>query len=212
MALRDWKELQPGLYAAIELDMTAGVLMYVVLVSVVVLSLLNTILMSVLERTREFGMMMAIGVRPSLLSRIVWAETGIIAILGVSIGLLVGSLLTAWLAKTGIDFQSVQAVFERYGMSSTIHPELTPLTLIAGPFVHRRHSTRDRLPAGFENPQIEYSECDEGDVMAVLTLISPLAWRNLWRHRGRTLLTMLAVCIAVASMVILGSFLDAWSK
>jgi ABC-type lipoprotein release transport system permease subunit len=45
----------------------------------------------------------------------------------------------------------------------------------------------------------------------VLSLISPLAWRNLWRHHGRTLLTMLAVAIAVAAMVILGSLLAAWS-
>lgn len=47
--------------------------------------------------------------------------------------------------------------------------------------------------------------------MDVLSLISPLAWRNLWRHRNRTLLTMLAVAIAVAAMVILGAFLAAWS-
>ncbi len=133
LALRDWTELQPGLHAAIELDVIAAVLVYVVLVSVVVLSLFNTILMSVLERTREFGMLMALGVRPGLLSRIVWAETGIIAVLGVSIGLFGGALLTTWLSRTGIDFPSVQAVFERYGMSSTIYPELTPLTLLGGP-------------------------------------------------------------------------------
>ena len=135
LALRDWTELQPGLKAAIELDWTAAILLYVVLISVVVLSLLNTILMSVLERTREFGMLMALGVRPEMLSRVVWAETGIIALLGVSAGMLGGALLTAWFARTGIDFQSVQAVFERYGMSSTVHPELTPITLLTGPVV-----------------------------------------------------------------------------
>ncbi|MCG8459156.1 MAG: FtsX-like permease family protein [Holophagales bacterium] len=133
LAVRDWTELQPGLHAAIELDVTAAMLPYLVLVSVVVLSLLNTILMSVLERTREFGMLLALGLRPELLSRIVWAETGVIALVGVSVGMLGGALLTTWLARTGIDFQSVQAVFERYGMSSTIYPELTPLTLLAGP-------------------------------------------------------------------------------
>lgn len=133
LALRDWTELQPGLYAAIKLDVIATTLLYVVLVSVVVLSLLNTILMSVLERTREFGTLMALGVRPGLLTRIVWTETGMTAVLGVSIGLLCAALLTTWLSRTGIDFQSVQAVFERYGMSSTIYPELTPLTLLAGP-------------------------------------------------------------------------------
>lgn len=133
LALRDWTELQPGLYAAIKLDVTATALLYVVLVSVIVLSLLNTILMSVLERTREFGTLMALGVQPGLLTRIVWAEIGIVALLGASIGLLAGSLLTVWFSKTGINFQSVQAVFERYGMSSTIHPELSTLTLFAGP-------------------------------------------------------------------------------
>jgi len=133
LALRGWTELQPGLRAAIELDATAAALLYFVLVSVVVLSLLNTILTSVLERTGEFGMLMALGVRPELLSRVVWAETGVIALLGVSIGSLGGALLTTWLGRTGIDFESVQAVFERYGMSSTIYPELTPLTLLAGP-------------------------------------------------------------------------------
>lgn len=133
LALRDWTELQPGLHAAIELDVIAAVLLYVVLVSVVVLSLFNTILMSIMERTREFGMLLALGVRPGLLSRVAWAETGIVAFLGVSAGLLGGALLTGWLSRTGIDFQSVQAVFERYGMSSTIYPELTPLTLLGGP-------------------------------------------------------------------------------
>ena len=47
--------------------------------------------------------------------------------------------------------------------------------------------------------------------MTLLSLISPLAWRNLWRHPNRTLLTMLAVAIAVAAMIVLGSFLSAWS-
>ncbi|MEM9552841.1 MAG: ABC transporter permease [Acidobacteriota bacterium] len=47
--------------------------------------------------------------------------------------------------------------------------------------------------------------------MNLFSLIAPLAWRNLWRHRGRTLLTMLAVAIAVAAMIIMGSFLSAWS-
>jgi putative ABC transport system permease protein len=135
LRLRDWTEMQPGLYAAIELDMTTAVLLYLVLVSVVVLSLLNTISMSVLERTREFGMLMALGVRPELLSRIVWAETCIVAVLGASIGLIGGALVTIWSSRTGIDFQGVQAVFQRYGMSSTIYPELTPLTLLAGPAV-----------------------------------------------------------------------------
>ncbi|MEM1190056.1 MAG: FtsX-like permease family protein [Pseudomonadota bacterium] len=135
LSLRSWKELQPGLSAAIALDWAAAITLYGVLVAVVVLSLLNTILMSVLERAREFGMLMALGIRPELLSCIVWVETALIALLGAAIGVLAGAGLTLWLSSTGIDFHSVQAVFERYGMSSTIHPQLTPTTLVAGPGV-----------------------------------------------------------------------------
>ena len=43
-------------------------------------------------------------------------------------------------------------------------------------------------------------------------LMAPLAWRNLWRRSSRTLITMLAVSIAVASLVVLGSLFRAWGS
>jgi putative ABC transport system permease protein len=135
LALRDWTELQPSLYSAIELDITGAVLMYAVLIAVVVVSLLNTLLMSVLERTREFGMMMALGVRPGLLGKIVWGEIAFMAVLGAASGIAFGALLTASFRREGISFESAQAIFEQYGMSATLYPELTPLTLLLGPAV-----------------------------------------------------------------------------
>ena len=59
-----------------------------------VISLLNTLLISVLERTREFGMMLALGVKPGLLGRIVWVEIGLLSLLGVLAGMLGGVILT----------------------------------------------------------------------------------------------------------------------
>ncbi|HAQ76241.1 MULTISPECIES: ABC transporter permease [Hyphomonas] len=135
LALRDWTELQPSLDAAIRLDATSAVLIYAVLIVVVVISLLNTLLISVLERTREFGMMLALGVKPGLLGRIVWVEIGLLSLLGVLAGMLGGVILTFWLGRQGIEFESAQAVFEQYGMSGTLYPELTSLTLFAGPAV-----------------------------------------------------------------------------
>lgn len=46
--------------------------------------------------------------------------------------------------------------------------------------------------------------------MRSFRLIFPLAWRNLWRRGVRTLLTLAAVALAIASMIVLGSFLRAW--
>ncbi|MFT4822759.1 MAG: putative ABC transport system permease protein [Halioglobus sp.] len=56
----DWDELQPGLKQAIQADMFSAFVMYAVLIVLVAFSVLNTQLMSVLERTREFGVMMAL--------------------------------------------------------------------------------------------------------------------------------------------------------
>ena len=61
---RHWDELQPGLRQAIRADMTSAWFMYSVLIVLVAFSVLNTQLMSVLERTREFGTMMALGLQP----------------------------------------------------------------------------------------------------------------------------------------------------
>ena len=48
--------------------------------------------------------------------------------------------------------------------------------------------------------------------MEAIKLIIPLAWRNLWRNKRRSLLTMLAIFVAVMSMVTLGAFMRAWSN
>jgi len=49
-------------------------------------------------------------------------------------------------------------------------------------------------------------------MMKTFFLIAPIAWRNLWRRGTRTVLTMVTVALAVASMMILGSFMRSWGQ
>jgi ABC-type lipoprotein release transport system permease subunit len=78
----DWDELQPGLKQAIQADMGSSFFMYFVLVILVSFSVLNTQLMSVLERTREFGIVMALGLKPGRLGRLVLLETAMMGLMG----------------------------------------------------------------------------------------------------------------------------------
>ncbi len=65
------------------------------------LGVLNTMLMSVLERTREFGVLMALGTRPSRVMQVVLAESFWIATLSVVLGASLGALLSWQFSKTG---------------------------------------------------------------------------------------------------------------
>lgn len=67
------------------------------------LGVANTMLMSVLERTREIGTMMAVGVRRGKIVALFLYEAALIGALGGAIGAVVGSLVTAWLNWRGLE-------------------------------------------------------------------------------------------------------------
>jgi putative ABC transport system permease protein len=131
----DWQVLQPGLDAAISLDLNTSMLWYVSLVVVVVFIILNTLLMSVLERTREFGVLLAVGMRPSLLGRMIWLELGLLALLGLVLGMALGSAATLVYAHVGINMPGAETFFAQWGLPGKLYPRLSLLSLSAGPGV-----------------------------------------------------------------------------
>ncbi|MBT8115281.1 MAG: FtsX-like permease family protein, partial [Arenicella sp.] len=96
LEILNWEQLNPGLRQAIQSDMASAWFMYAVLIVLVAFSVLNTQLMSVLERTREFGIMTAIGLRPGKLGRLVLLETTVMATLGFVIGCLLGAAVAVY--------------------------------------------------------------------------------------------------------------------
>ena len=105
-----------GAKQATTLDFSTSMLWYVSLVVVVVFIILNTLLMSVLERTREFGMLLAVGMRAELVGRMLWLEIILLAVLGNAIGILIGGGIALWFGHAGIVFGGMEGLMAQWGL------------------------------------------------------------------------------------------------
>lgn len=128
-----WTDLQPALRQAILLDISFSTLIYGSLVAVVAFILMNMLLMSVLERTREFGVLLALGMRPSQIARMAWLELMMIAGAGAALGAAGGAALALWTAHIGIHMSDAEVLFSRWDMPSTLYPRLDLVSAFAGP-------------------------------------------------------------------------------
>ena len=135
LVVQDWDALLPGLKQAIQADISSAVFMYGVLVILVAFSVLNTQLMSVLERTHEFGIVLALGLKPGRLGRLVMLETAMMGTIGLLIGALIGGALTAWLGVQGFTMPGMDEMGAKFNLPSRLHPEVTIASLLSGPAV-----------------------------------------------------------------------------
>lgn len=99
-----WREAVPEVAAMIEVDKLSNHIFLFIIGVIVAMGVLNTVLMSVLERTREFGVMLSIGMRPHRVAGIVLLEGLVLGVLGSVSGLLFGLLMTWPTVVYGLDF------------------------------------------------------------------------------------------------------------
>jgi putative ABC transport system permease protein len=133
VSVRDWQAMEPAMRDAIDLKYATSMLFYASLVLVVAFIILNTLLMSVLERTREFGMLLALGMRPGQIGAMVWIELLALALLGCAIGVGIGGAVTLWLQHQGILFPVDPKLLEQFGVPNRLYPALTPFSALTGP-------------------------------------------------------------------------------
>ncbi len=133
LTVQNWDALIPGLKQSIELDKLSAYVMYFFLLVVVAFSIANAFLMAVLERTREFGILRAIGTTPGRLTRLLFLETALLAAVGIAAGLCLGLPFTALIQQVGVPMGEAGAIMEEYGMPARMHPKLTLASAVVGP-------------------------------------------------------------------------------
>ncbi|MHC1777032.1 MAG: ABC transporter permease [Lentimicrobium sp.] len=121
-SVMSWKELAPD--AALMQDFM--ILYYLVFIGIIMLALafgiINTMLMAVLERTKELGMLMAIGMNRRRIFTMIMLETVFLTLVGAVVGMLSGWVITVILGKTGIHFSGWGEGYEAMGFAAKVYP------------------------------------------------------------------------------------------
>ncbi len=126
--VQTWRETSPETDLMVStIDQYSAIIIGIIMIALA-FGIINTMLMSVLERTREIGMLTALGMNRVRVFTLVLSETIMLTVVGVPLGL-VASWFTIWyFATRGIDIASFsEDAMSGFGFSSIIYPEF-PVT------------------------------------------------------------------------------------
>jgi putative ABC transport system permease protein len=127
--VKSWKEIMPEVSLIEEsMDISMYLILGIILFALL-FGIINTMLMAVLERVKELGMLMAVGMNKIRVFIMIMLETLFLAFTGSIVGIILGYLFTVLLMKTGIDLSAWSEAYERLGMDTVIYP--VPDLLIA---------------------------------------------------------------------------------
>ena len=107
VAVLAWHELQPDLAVFIAMKVGGAKVMMLVLAALVAAGIFNTLFVSVMERLREFGIMLAVGFSPGQLFRLIMLESAWLAVIGLTAAAVVTVGPYLYLASTGIDISGM---------------------------------------------------------------------------------------------------------
>jgi len=120
-----WLDLEPLLQVMLKVTDAFMYIWYLVVFLAMSFGLINTLLMAVFERTREIGLLMALGMRPASILVQVLVESILLLVLGLLLGNAL-TWLTLWALHDGIDFSRFAEGLAMMGYSPVIHPALIP--------------------------------------------------------------------------------------
>ncbi|WP_269685348.1 ABC transporter permease [Flavobacterium lacustre] len=123
--IKNWMEISPELGLTISVgDQMVYIFMGIILLALA-FGIINTMMMAVLERTREIGMLLALGMNKFKIFMMIVLETLFLILVGCPLGILLALATIAITQQTGIDFSQFSEAYSSFGYSSIIYPSLT---------------------------------------------------------------------------------------
>lgn len=127
-----WEERNPMLQMAKEAYDFSAVITALILFAAVGFTLVNSFLMVIFERIHELGIMLAQGVKPAYIRRMLFAEATIVALLGAAVGILLSVGVLAYWIRNGMDLSGFAEGLGAFGVQTVIYPYLDWAHLATG--------------------------------------------------------------------------------
>ena len=124
LLIEDWREISPELDLLAESGDQYLLIFMMVIMAALAFGIINTMLMAILDRTKEIGMLKAIGMSRMKIFSLIMLETLFLVMVGSPLGLLFGYLTIEITGRAGIDLSAFSDGLKSFGYDTLVRPEL----------------------------------------------------------------------------------------
>ena len=221
-----WRKLLPSVVQAVLFHEAMTYIILGIMFVVVAVGIANTILMAVMERTREFGVMMALGTSRAQVVGLVILESLLLGIAGIFFGNLIGLGINFYLAGAGLNLEQFTAALESMpGLSAIVYPatrwdhvvELSAIvfsiSILPAIYPAWRAAGIEPVEAirGTGAQKTRQHIARERDTQQrTRAVFWAIASRGISRNRRRALLTASATAFGLAAFIVLFALTEGW--
>jgi len=125
LSVQSWRELKPSLIVIMTMMDQFGYWLMIIILFALVFGIINTMLMVIMERKKELGMLMSVGMNKPRVFWMIMLETTMLSLVGAAVGLATSIGVIELFGYTGINFASWAEGLEAVGYSSFVYPYVT---------------------------------------------------------------------------------------
>lgn len=124
LSIQPWKELAPEIAVTAEAMISWSYIFVGIILMALIFGITNTMLMAVMERVRELGILIAVGMKKGKVFMMIQLETLMLTLTGGAIGIMLGALTILVFSKVGLDFSFFASSMASFGASAMLYPVL----------------------------------------------------------------------------------------
>lgn len=124
LSVLSWKELEPLLAGLSSMMDQMSYLLLIIILIAMAFGIINTMMMAVLERTKELGMLMAVGMNKRKVFLMIMLETVFLSLVGTAAGIVISSITIHYTGIHGINFSKWAEGYEAWGYSALVYPSI----------------------------------------------------------------------------------------